>query len=464
MATITTRSGKGSALTFTEMDANFTNLNTDKLELSGGTLTGNLVMAAGKTVTIGNDYTFPVADGTVGQVLQTDGNGNLSFATGAGGGIALTDLSVGAEGTASGDGSLAYNNTTGVFTYTPPVLSGLSGDTDSISEGTTNLYYTDARFDTRLATKSTTNLSEGTNLYYTDERVDDRVNGLLVAGTNITLTYNDVANTLTIDATDTGILNVVEDTTPQLGGDLDVNGQSIVTTSNGDITLAPNGTGDVIINGNSSDTIIEMHNAGVSGSKAGLIIHPNNKGGYQSVSGSSNMLYHTGIQIEEQGDYTFPALVLKNNSINGYPYLWAAKAGPANRLTTPDYTTDDYMANNEIMFRYFGAPYNGAASAGQEYYTAGAICDMKAAENHSSGNLGCKIEFSTINTGSTSNTTKMTIGNQVTMNSLLELKAYASTALPTGVNGALISISDNNYKPAYYNGSTWKYIADDTDV
>jgi hypothetical protein len=50
------------------------------------------------------------------------------------------------------------------------------------------------------------------------------------------------------------------------------------------------------------------------------------------------------------------------------------------------------------------------------------------------------------------------------MDNLLELKAYASGSLPTGVNGALISISDNNYKPAYYNGSTWKYIADDTDV
>ena len=58
----------------------------------------------------------------------------------------------------------------------------------------------------------------------------------------------------------------------------------------------------------------------------------------------------------------------------------------------------------------------------------------------------------------------MEIGDNVTMQSLLELKAYASTALPTGVNGALISISDNNHKPAYYNGSTWKYIADDTDV
>ncbi len=39
--------------------------------------------------------------------------------------------------------------------------------------------------------------------------------------------------------------NLVEDTTPQLGGNLDVNGNSIVSTSNGNITLAPNGTGDV---------------------------------------------------------------------------------------------------------------------------------------------------------------------------------------------------------------------------
>jgi len=42
MATIVTRSGKGSPLTHAEVDANFTNLNTDKLELSGGTMTGNL--------------------------------------------------------------------------------------------------------------------------------------------------------------------------------------------------------------------------------------------------------------------------------------------------------------------------------------------------------------------------------------------------------------------------------------
>ena len=40
MATIVTRSGKGSPLTNTEVDANFTNLNADKAELSGAAFTG----------------------------------------------------------------------------------------------------------------------------------------------------------------------------------------------------------------------------------------------------------------------------------------------------------------------------------------------------------------------------------------------------------------------------------------
>ena len=47
----------------------------------------------------------------------------------------------------------------------------------------------------------------------------------------------------------TGIENVVEDTTPQLGGSLDVNSQQIVSTSNGDIVLAPDGTGTVKVEG-----------------------------------------------------------------------------------------------------------------------------------------------------------------------------------------------------------------------
>ena len=51
-------------------------------------------------------------------------------------------------------------------------------------------------------------------------------------------------------ATSTGISNIVEDTTPQLGGDLDVNGNAIVSVSNGNIAITPNGTGVVRLDGN----------------------------------------------------------------------------------------------------------------------------------------------------------------------------------------------------------------------
>ena len=56
--------------------------------------------------------------------------------------------------------------------------------TDNISEGSTNLYYTEARFNTSFGNKSTNDLAEGTggspNLYYTDARVGTAVNALSV--------------------------------------------------------------------------------------------------------------------------------------------------------------------------------------------------------------------------------------------------------------------------------------------
>lgn len=50
-------------------------------------------------------------------------------------------------------------------------------------------------------------------------------------------------------ATGNELENVSEDTTPQLGGNLDVAGNSIVSASNGDINITPNGTGSVVIDG-----------------------------------------------------------------------------------------------------------------------------------------------------------------------------------------------------------------------
>jgi len=72
--TITLRGTKGSALTHNELDGNFTDLNTRTTTLEGG-----------------------------------------------GSGVALTDLSV--TSATAGTAALAYDNATGVFTYTPPDLS-----------------------------------------------------------------------------------------------------------------------------------------------------------------------------------------------------------------------------------------------------------------------------------------------------------------------------------------------------
>lgn len=56
-------------------------------------------------------------------------------------------------------------------------------------------------------------------------------------------TFNTTANTVNVSDSAT---DVVGDTSPQLGGDLDVVTHSIVSTSNRDINITPNGTGRVV--------------------------------------------------------------------------------------------------------------------------------------------------------------------------------------------------------------------------
>jgi hypothetical protein len=86
----------------------FANSNTWASNVSFGN-SGNLSIDTGNTIIHG--ITYPKTDGTSGQVLQTDGNGTLSFATvsGGGGATALDDLSdVSTSGVSSGQ-VLKYN-------------------------------------------------------------------------------------------------------------------------------------------------------------------------------------------------------------------------------------------------------------------------------------------------------------------------------------------------------------------
>ena len=93
-------------------------------------------------------------------------------------------------------------------------------------------------------------------------------------------------------------------TTPQLGGNLDVNSNSIVSASNGNIPLAPNGTGEVLIGSGSAagdltssgayDLIIDTNtgtNAGnitlSNGANGAITLTPNGTG-VVAVEGSMN--------------------------------------------------------------------------------------------------------------------------------------------------------------------------------
>ena len=59
-----------------------------------------------------------------------------------------------------------------------------------------------------LSSHDTDDLSEGSsNLYYTDERVDDRVSSLLVASEGLDVVYDDLNGTLTLSGEDASDVN-----------------------------------------------------------------------------------------------------------------------------------------------------------------------------------------------------------------------------------------------------------------
>ena len=105
-------------------------------------------------------------------------------------------------------------------------------------------------------------VSTDTNTQLSTEEVQDIVGAMFTGNTetNITATYQDSDGTIDLVASGGGggISNVVEDTSPQLGGNLDIQSREINTSaSNGNIKLNPNGTGCVEImgDGTSSGTV-----------------------------------------------------------------------------------------------------------------------------------------------------------------------------------------------------------------
>ena len=85
------------------------------------------------------------------------------------------------------------------------------------------------------------------NGYELDELHNVNINHTVASANKDYLVYNS-----SNDLWENRQLDIVNDTTPQLGGNLDVNGYSIVSASSGNISIVPNGTGNIVLNTNTS--------------------------------------------------------------------------------------------------------------------------------------------------------------------------------------------------------------------
>jgi hypothetical protein len=254
MATIVTRTGKGSALSTAEMDANFTNLNDDKLEnivedttpqlggnldiqsnsITTSTVNGNIELAPNGTgLVIAKN--LRVTDGKI-SVNTADTNLNLQPGPGAASVVVSGDngLRV-AAGTISVDGA-----------DTSLTLLPGSGNAAVNIQGDNGLQISGNGTNAQIFTATTnSNLLIGAN-----------GTGVIGLGSSIFIENNPITTSITngdinITPTGTGKLKV------STGVDL-VGGTVSTSTTNGNITVTANGTGLIVLDG---ETNIGLLNA-----------------------------------------------------------------------------------------------------------------------------------------------------------------------------------------------------------
>ena len=161
---------------------------------SGADFRADLNNALSAIATVNSGATEPST--TFAHQLWVDTSSNvLKIRNAANNDWITTGVSITASNTFTGNvtGNVTGNADTATTLATARTINGVSFD------GSANISF------------DTDSVSEGSsNLYFTNERVDDQVNTLLQAGTGIQITYDDTAGTLTIantnDADITGVV------------------------------------------------------------------------------------------------------------------------------------------------------------------------------------------------------------------------------------------------------------------
>jgi len=336
MATIVLRSGKGSPLTNTEVDANFSNLNTGKLELGGtyssGTANGVTYLNGSKVLTSGSALTFDgtnlgvggastgakvsIKKGEAGAILRlTDGSQqsmDISSNAGAGGaGVITTDtVNSGAQAWAISNAEQMRLTSTGLGigtsspAYKLEVQTGAFGAALWAQTGGTTSSYTIADFRTGTNLSALQLFGDGTSVWRGGAMRLDSSGNLLLG------------------------------TTSTLGAKFALYGTQGGTNSNIQITNPGYGTGCMGVNGTSSNfKIYNCYSNGTIGTGVGIDIDTSGNVGI----GTSSPTYKVDATAPNLGNtsgneaylyrgttYTgntdaFEALYQRTSSVSGWP-------------------------------------------------------------------------------------------------------------------------------------------------
>jgi len=131
-----------------------------------------------------------------------------------------------------------------------------------------------------------------------------------------------------------GLANIVEDTTPQLGGDLDVNTHSIVSASDNNIPITPQGTGRTIIAAPSETVTSKSGVATLAVAEAGIVL-VSAAAGYTltlpTAVGNAGLRYHF---IKTDANYNLITLAANGAQTFNYPSDAGAAQTTYPRLNT----------------------------------------------------------------------------------------------------------------------------------
>lgn len=366
-----------------------------------GALSGNATTAT--TLQTARDISGVSFDGGADITLVTDNvqeSGtptNVYFTnTRARSAISITD--------SGGDGSLGYDSGTGVVTYTGPssaeVRAHFSGGTGvSIASGSvaigqavgtsddvvfnqvTAAVVGNATSATTLQTARNINgvsfngaaditldlddiaeaASTPTNLFFTNERVDDRVSSLLIGGTGISKSYNDLADSLTlsVDFTEFTTDDVVEGTTDLYFTNTRARSAVSVTDAGGDGSLAFDSVTGVFTYTGPSATEVRAHVSVTDLGGDGSMSYDNSTGvitytGPSPLETRQHLSAGTGVSYNSASGAISIGQAVATNSDVTFGEVTIGASGTRNLLiqNTDNVGTVDTVAN--ITFKHSG--------------------------------------------------------------------------------------------------------------